>query len=208
MSLAIMTTITTVMVYRYPESSIRLNLANDAQTVALLLREAQLRGSSVDSSNSAIGGYGVYFDRSTPRNVVLFGDVVDVTVDMPNGLPVGNGLYASSTPVNETKSITTFPNGYTVEKLCVGTSFPFTCLTNYSPNISSLTVSFTRPNPQPNIYVNNGTSTSVSGACIELRSPRAPRVGQPGTAGHIRSVQVYNSGMIRTSASKCDNSAP
>jgi hypothetical protein len=148
----------------------------------------------------------VFFDISTPRNVILFGDTVDASIDMPNGLPIGDGLYASSTPANETKTLTTFPAGYVIEKLCVGTSFPFTCLDSYTPHITSLTVSFTRPSPQPSIYVNNGTSTSVSGACVELRSPRAPRPGQPGTAGHIRSVQVYNSGMIRTSVSKCDNS--
>jgi hypothetical protein len=88
----------------------------------------------------------------------------------------------------------------------VGTSFPFTCTTDNVPPITSLIISFTRPNPQPNIYINNSTSTNFSAACIELRSPRAPRPGDTVPTGHIRSVQVYNSGMIRTATNKCDNS--
>lgn len=205
-SIAIMTVISTTLIYRYPETSIRLNLANDNQAIALMLREAQIRGSAIDSVNSSLGGYGVHLNTNTPRTIILFGDLIDDSIDKPNGLPVGNGLYDFS-PINETKTMTTFATGYVISKICVGTSFPFTCTTNNIPAITALTISFTRPNPQPNIYINNSSAASFSGACIEIRSPRAPRPGQNApSAGHIRSVQVYTSGMIRTSANKCDNS--
>jgi hypothetical protein len=83
----------------------------------------------------------------------------------------------------------------------VGTGFPFTCNDANSPSISSLTISFMRPIPMPAIYINGSKSTNYQGACIELRSPRAP------LSGHVRSVQVFGSGMIKTDVAKCDNSS-
>lgn len=203
-SIAVMMTVTTTLIYKYPETSIRLNLANDTQLTALMVREAQLRGSAIDSVNSTLGGYGVYFNLSNPRIVTLFGDYIDPLAGTPNGIAIGNGLYDAS-PLNEAKTINTFATGYVISKVCVGSSFPFICNNTNVPPITTLTISFTRPNPQPNIYINNSTSTDFAGGCIELRSPRAPSGLPVPNAGHIRSVQVYTSGMIRTAAGKCDN---
>lgn len=197
-SLAVIMVLTTVLLYRYPETSVRLTLANATHTTALLLREAQVRGSAIDSVNSSVGGYGVYISLSSPSQLVLFGDLVDGTVPKPYGVAIGDGFF-QTTPIDETKTITTLPSRYVISKLCVGSGFPFTCNSANTPAITSLTVSFIRPSPLPFIYVNN-TGTTNSAACIELRSPEAP------LSGHIRSVQVFNSGMINTSIGKCDNS--
>lgn len=205
MSISVMTVITTVLIYKYPDTSVRLNLSNNSQTIALLLREAQVRGSAIDSANSALGGYGIFVALSAPDTVILFGDVIDSSVAMPNGLPVGDGLYATSTPLDNVKSITKFGTRYRVSKLCVGTGFPFTCNTSNTPAITSLVMSFTRPNPQPNIYINNSLSTgNFSAACIELRSPKINDASNATSTGHIRSIQIYNSGMIRTLANTCN----
>lgn len=199
-SLAIIMVLTTILLWRYPETSIRLTLANMTHTVALLVREAQLRGSAIDSVNSSLGGYGVYLERSNPARLVLFGDTVDAAMDMPYGIPVGNGLYEASAPLSETKTTTDLSAGYVVEKLCIGQGFPFTCGSVSGTTINSLTISFTRPMPQPSMYINGSKSVNYAAACIELRSPRAP------LSGHIRSVQVFSSGIIRTDNAKCDTS--
>ncbi|MFA6608429.1 MAG: type II secretion system protein [Candidatus Paceibacterota bacterium] len=197
-SLSIMLIMTGVLFMRYPETVKRLTLANMTHTTALLIREAQVRGSAVDSFNSSIGGYGVYMALANPNKLILFGDVVDGTLSTYQIL-VGDGLFQNENPVDETKTVTFFPKGYNVTKLCVGSGFPFICNTDNTPPITTLTVSFTRPNPQPNIYVNDSKATNYSTGCVELHSPLAP------LGGHVRSVQFFNSGMIRTLTTACDN---
>lgn len=200
-SLAIILMLTTILLWRYPETSVRLTLANMSHTTALLVREAQVRGSAIDSLNGSIGGYGVYLERNRPAQLFLFGDTIDSAMPMPYGVPIGDGLYATSSPVDETKKTTILTRGYIVDKICVGTGFPFNCNTSNSPAVDSLTISFTRPMPTPDIYINGSKDTNYSAACIELRSPKGP------AAGHVRSVQVFNSGIIRTTVTKCDNSS-
>ncbi len=197
-SLAVIMTLTFILLSRYPETATRLTLANAGHSLSLLIREAQVRGSAIDSVNSSLGGYGVYASLASPSQVILFGDTVDASVPKPYGITVGNGLFESELPLNETKTITTFPERYTISKLCVGTGFPFTCNGAHVPPIESLTVSFTRPNPAPAIYINNASSTSYGAGCIELRSPQAP------LSGHTRNVQVFSSGMIRNDLDTCD----
>lgn len=198
LSLAIIILLMAILFANYPSTATRLTLVNVSHKVSLLVREAQVRGSAIDSLNSTLGGYGIYASLAATNRIILFGDTIDSTVVKPNGLTVGNGSYETTSP-DETKTITTFPRGFYIKKLCVGNGFPFTCNTSNSPAIQSLTVSFIRPNPAPNIYINNTTSSRFNGACIELRDPRSPE------AGHIRNVQVYNSGMIYISVGKCDN---
>jgi type II secretory pathway pseudopilin PulG len=197
-SLGVVIVLTTILLYRYPETAVRLTLVNASHTAALLVREAQVRGSAIDSVNSSLGGYGVYVALAQPNKFVLFGDLVTSAIG-PYGVAIGNGLFESASP-NETKTTTTLPSRYVISKLCVGSGFPFTCNSANNPAITSLTISFTRPNPVPSIYVNN-TGTTQPAACIELRSPQAP------LSGHVRSVQVYSSGMIHTALGKCDNSS-
>lgn len=198
-SLAVIMVLTGVLLARYPETSVRLTLANMSHTVSLLIREAQVRGSAIDSVNSSLGGYGVYMALASPSQLILFGDTVDPDVPKPYGITIGNGTYESVGPVDETKTITTLPSRFIIKKLCAGTSFPFACNASSTPAITSLTISFTRPNPIPSLYLNNATTTNVDAVCIELRSPQAP------LSGHIRNVQVYSSGMIRNDIGKCDN---
>lgn len=197
-SLAVISVLTFILLSRYPETATRLTLANASHTVSLLIREAQVRGSAIDSVNSSLGGYGVYVSLDAPTQVILFGDTVDATVPKPYGIAIGNGLFENGTPFNETKTITTFPERYVVSKICLGTGYPFTCNEANTPPIESITISFTRPNPAPAIYLNNATTTSYGAACIELESPQAP------LSGHIRNVQVFNSGMIRNDIGTCD----
>ncbi len=196
-SMAIMMMTTTLLLYNYPESAVRISLINSLHSVSLLVREAQVRGSAIDSVNSSLGGYGVQIiipdDKNTASEVILFGDSISGTTGTISsyGLPIGNGLYETF-PIDETTSVTTLPSRYSITKLCVGQA-PTTCTSAVG---SSITISFTRPSALPNIYLND-LPTKYSKACIEIQSPKAPEFG------HTRSVEVYNSGMIRTSLSGC-----
>ncbi len=195
-SLTIMVMMTALLLYNYPESAVRITLINSIHSVALLAREAQVRGSAIDSVNTSLGGYGIKVtipaNANAPSQAILFGDTVGTNVFSSYGLPIGNGLY-ETTPIDETKSIVTLPARYMITKLCVGQS-PSTCSTVSG---TSIIISFTRPSPLANIYLNGSQTVNYSKACIEMQSPRAPAVG------HTRSVEVYNSGMIRTALTGC-----
>lgn len=198
-SIAIMMLMTWLLLSNYPESAIRMTLINNVQTTALLIREAQIRGSAIDSVNSSLGGYGIYINLvggNTLSSIKLFGDSVGVGNgggQSSYGLPIGNGLY-DLTPIDETSSNTTLPSGYKITKICVGQAPSSVCSSD--PN-TSLTVSFVRPSPRPSIYLNGSKTTNYSKACIEFKSPIKY------SNGHTRSVEVYNSGMIRTAIASC-----
>lgn len=196
-SISIMMTMTVLLLSKYPESAIKMNLINSAQVISLLIREAQIRGSAVDSINSTLGGYGVYVkiaDDNSLSTIKLFGDTVDGSFNT-TGLPIGNGIFELS-PTDETESVTSLPFGYRITKVCGGEK-PATC---YSDVDKTLTISFTRPSPNPDIYLNatkDSKGVNYSRACIEIQAP------DPLLFNHIRSVNIFNSGMINTSTSTC-----
>lgn len=211
-SLGIMITIMTTVLGNYPESNIRVNLAMLAHTITLALRETQIRGTAIDSSDLSVGGYGLFFDKATSTQFVLFKDFA--TVAGPNGLDVGDGVYSMIFGSDETESITTFPYKFKVGKLCVGTGYPFTGTNNGScdtdntasmPTINTVTIAFVRPSPQPIITINqddalnkrDSISNGISGACIEVTSE------SPNREAYVRSAQVYTSGRIVASKVGC-----
>jgi hypothetical protein len=210
MCIGIMMLMTGTLLWKYPESTMKITLSTSANKLTLLIREAQIRGSSVDSVNSTVGGYGIFIDSATSSAVVLFKDIVDGTIITPSGLGVGNGLYDQGV-ISEAKSVTTLSPRYAFKKLCVTSPLDplrFVCDDAHVPQIKTLTVSFTRPSSRANIYINGATSTSFSSACIQVFSPKTPLDGHSSVlvpaAGHIRSIQVYQSGMVTTSVTSCD----
>ena len=206
-SLGIMITLLTVVTANYPESNIRLNLSNLTHETSLAIREAQLRGSAVDSQDLTIGGYGLYFGGSSSSTYISFADIA--TQAGPNGLNIGDALYST----DETLATTTFQNQYRFNKFCIGKGYPFngtnsgSCnsdMTSGYPIISSITINFTRPKPRPIISINQNdpsfnvnTMSNLPGACLELVNQKT--VG----AGNVRSVQVYLSGRIMTLNQGC-----
>ena len=73
----IMSVSTAMLLANYPDSTIRLTLLNNSHNFALLVREAQIRGSAVDSATTTIGGYGILVDKATSSQAILFSDSVD-----------------------------------------------------------------------------------------------------------------------------------
>lgn len=206
-SVAIILVMTGILLENYPESSIRITLLNNTHTLALLLREAQVRGSAVDSSNYVIGGYGILIDSATSSQAILFGDSVgNLNLKNSAGFSIGDGLFDKSVSPDTTKEIFAMKRDFSFEKLCVASSTAssidaprgYLCNATSTPHINSLTISFSRPSQNAHIYINNSTSTNYTAACIQLYSSKSPN------PGHIRSVLVYHSGMVMTSAVSCD----
>jgi len=206
-SVSIMTIMSMILLSNYPDSNIRIKLATFTQTVGLLFREVQIRGSAIDSQYGNFAGYGVRFDTASSTKVFLYGDKV-IPGNYANGILIGDGLMDLTTN-DELKSITEFPAGYRISEICIISNGTYYCGATTTPAITSLSISFIRPNPQPLIYVNDATTTQLfmggiavpspySGICIELSSPKAPR------PGHVRSIRMEGIGFITTKVKGCE----
>lgn len=213
-ALFIMSVSTALLLSNYPDSTVRLNLLNYSHNYALLVREAQIRGSSVDSASTTIGGYGVFITTATSGQAALFTDSAtdlnDVVIKKNSaGLPIGDGVFNQVYSPNDTiKSVLKLNDGFSFKKLCVSSStatenvptviHPFLCHTVNGSSTRNITISFNRPSQAAHIYLNNETANDYTSACIELYSPKSP------IPGHIRSVRVFRAGVITTTATTCD----
>jgi prepilin-type N-terminal cleavage/methylation domain-containing protein len=202
-SVAIMTIIFTISLSSGPEVSTRIALADEAYRSELLIREAQLQGSAVNSFGGIYGGVGVYFDRDITKSkeVLKFKDRVDPAIVSKIG--IGDGIY-NVVPMDEKESILTLSKKNKIGKLCVATSTnPLMCNddvlnpTTLLP-LASLTISFIRPKQLANIYVNGDTAFKYDKACIQFDSVKSP------IPGYVRSVLVYKTGMITKKSGTCN----
>jgi hypothetical protein len=195
-SVGIMIVILTITLSGRPEAITRLSLADSISSTELLLRQVQLQGSSVNSINGSFGGAGVFFTRSTSSQVLSFKDRIDDSV--PSVLGVGDGLYTAS-PIDEKYEVITFSRTNKIGKLCVSMSTStLLCNSENDPAIQSLTISYSRPSTQADIYINNSTSTKYVSACIQFDANKSP------TPGYVRSIVVYRSGMITKLMGTCN----
>lgn len=175
------------------KSLIRINLADNAASVEHLIREAQLKGSAINSVNGVFGGAGVHFSTVTSTSAIFFKDRVDPTI-LTNiaGIGVGDGIY-STAPINELSQTHQITGGNRISKLCTKNApGPFVC------GATNLTVSFTRPSQSAHIYINNSAATNYLVGCIQMDSREAP------AAGYLRSIVVYQSGLIVRKSKQCN----
>lgn len=194
-SVSIMLLVMTITLSSRPNAIIRLALTDATSKTELLLRQVQLRGSSVNSVGDVYGGAGVFFDRDSPTSVLSFRDRVDDSIT--SALGVGNGLY-NDTPLPELNETLLLDRGNKFGKLCVSVSTStFLCNQDNDPDIETLTISFTRPSQKANIYINGLTDINYSSACIQINSVKSPEVG------YVKSIYVYKSGMIVKSSGEC-----
>ena len=198
-SMAVMAIILGITLSGGPQSIAMISLADNTYQTELLLREAQLKGSSVNSLNNMYGGAGLYFNRSTSTTVIKFKD--RAIVDPNRAINIGDGLYTTN-PFEEKDFTFMLTNRNYIGKLCVATTSPsvFYCNSENNPTIptiNTLAVSFNRPKQLANIYINNSTTTNFAAACIQFDSPRSP------ANGYVKSLYVYKSGMITKKLSTC-----
>jgi prepilin-type N-terminal cleavage/methylation domain-containing protein len=201
--IGIMLLMTGALLGRYPETTMKLNVSNTVHGLAQMAREAQIRGSAVDSVSGLIGGYGIYLSLANNKTALLYSDNIDAVASAgkPYGLGVGNGVYISGAPDNDLiKKTISVQQGYSFKRLCIlsPVTMLYVCNADFSPAITSLDVSFSRPSTTAHIYINGDKSVEYSAACIEVHSPRSP------LPGHVKSVQFYHSGMMTTNLNTCN----
>lgn len=179
-----------------PQAIMRLSLGDNAYQVELMIREAQLQGSAINSFDDVYGGVGVFFNRATSSDVIKFKDIIDPSIKKAIG--IGNGLYDATDSIDEREVRYFLSNNHRIGKLCVATSTsPLICNDDYVPHVNTLTISFNRPKQLAHIYVNGATSTDYTLACIQIDSLRSP------AQGYVRSIYVYKSGMLTKEVGTC-----
>lgn len=198
-SIGVMAIILGTVVSNGPQSIMRMSLSDNTYRAEILIREAQLEGSAINSVNNTYGGSGVYFNRASSSQILKFKD--RVIINPMRAISIGDGLYKRS-PVDEQESVLKATNRLVVGKLCVATSSADVLHCNVSGvspmnTINTLTVSFTRPKQEAHLYVNDSTTTDYATACIQFDSIRSP------DKGFVKSILVYKSGMITKKFGTC-----
>lgn len=174
---AILVTITSVVLFSNNRFGGTVLLQNLAYDVALSVREAQVYGISVRSFGGEFNfGYGMHFDTNS-QTYVLFADVYP--------LPGGDGIYQPDQ--GERVKSTDIQRNYRVVKLCApaGSSIG-ACVSTSGLWVSKLDILFKRPEPDACISADGAVKIDSDGECtqspeesarIVLESPRGDRRG-------------------------------
>lgn len=201
--IAIIGTITMIVVVSQSSFNKSIILANAAYDMALTIRSAETYGigSRVIGAGGA-SGYGIHVGVPLPQNTfTLFADTypgpsTDPTRCHPADdasapdAKAGNCAYDST---QESVGVTDYKlgNGITINKFCATTSAGQVC----TPTLSSVDVVFTRPNAEPFMSANGAYSVAspVTSLCFSLTSPQ----------GGQRYVLVSYYGEIDASITPC-----
>lgn len=178
MSTSIFVLMTTILMANYPNSLVRSNLFNLSNNAVLLLREAQVKGSSIDSKGDMVTGYGVYFDKINNK-IIYFNDKGSIASP-------GNKIYDQNN--GEAISTVNIVPGYSINKL-----FSYSGMATSS--LDKLTVTFTRPSVRADFSPDNTLDGLVKEVCVELTTRKNPDL--------FRKIQVYSLGRIMSGPGQC-----
>lgn len=188
--LAIIGTITTIVLSSQSSFNKTLVLANTAYDVALMLHSAESFGLGSRALGSmANAGYGLHFERDTPGSFLFFADTwppVDSSCARPDCKP-GDHLYSTVDSLVRTYIL---GNGIVVSDFCAYSDAWYCALGGY---LNSLDIVFSRPNPDAFLYTNGSTFTAYTQACLTVSSPD----------GGSRFVAIAASGQIIANAPSC-----
>lgn len=201
--LAIIVTITSVVLTSQSSFNKTLILANTAYDVALSLRSAATYGLGGHAISMLPTGYGMHFELSTPGSFTLFAD----TYPAPSALSVchpvddqttldaqpGNCSYESAQ--DATVMVYTLGNNITIGDFCAFASGSWSCAYAEGGGLTALDIVFARPDADPFMSVNRAYSTlsPVTNACLTISSP----------LGGERYVAVSSTGRITANATSC-----
>ncbi len=169
----IITIISTVLIAKQSQFDSVVLLRSLAYEVALSIRQAQIYGLSVRETSSGSGnfdtGYGVYFSSANPTSYILFADMDH------------DGTYDGEAESVEVFSVR---RGYRISSFCATLS---TGVERCGPaELSSLAISFERPNPDA--LIRSDLSNEIYGsATIHVLAP-------DGTS--TRRIEIASTGQI------------
>lgn len=148
-----------------------------AYDVGLSVRQAQVFGLSVREFGTGTGvfdvGYGVHFDINDSTSYRIFADVdKNKTFDVSDG----------------TEEIFYIGQGFSIARVC-GTTTASVELCSNTDDVSTLDITFVRPDPDAFIRIDGDMATVYQSARIVVRSPK----------GNEREVTVESTGQISIS---------
>jgi prepilin-type N-terminal cleavage/methylation domain-containing protein len=180
MVLAIFGIITAVVMFNYGEFNSKTIMSNMAYEVALSVRQAQVYSLSVRgeaNNNNFDNNYGVYFNTSNPKDFAFFIDRAQSTSVDPNGICDTGGIEClaceSQGGGTECLEKITLTRDVTIERLCTSSDLnpvdeeTGVCAGQDGDDVSDLTVTFKRPNPEAIVTV-GGSQISGASAGIVL----------------------------------------
>ncbi len=190
--LAIIVTISGVILGSQSSFNKTLILSNTAYDIALTLRSAQTYGlGSRASVASANAGYGLHLNSGVQDSFILFSDTSPAASCGAPDCPPGDHVYTNGQDV----LVQTYAlgNRMAVSNFCAFSSGAWACAAN--GGLTSLDLVFARPNPDA-FMSKNGTYSPVfpvTAACLTISSPQ----------GGSRFISVGTSGQIVANAASC-----
>lgn len=190
-TVSIFVVVSTITLANYPKFSSNITLDNLAHAMAISIREAQVFGLSVKEFGSSVfPGYGVSFNQAYDKSFILFadsnGDKEYSRPSSPNGdACVGDCLEKFS--IADNNEIYTLCGDLKADGVVVNTIEDLNT-PNSNCGLTSLDVSFTRPDPDASLI---GTSVvwgkrNYSDAEVVVVSPK----------GSFQIVTVWSTGQI------------
>ncbi|MDD5318961.1 MAG: prepilin-type N-terminal cleavage/methylation domain-containing protein [Candidatus Pacebacteria bacterium] len=175
--IGIFTLIMAVILFNQSKLSSSTLVDNLAYETALTLRQAQDYGIGVRAVNPGLGaaafagGFGVHFDKTTPTTFILFKDDDGTHTYTPPSTPGGT---------DQVLSIYNIGNNNRISALCINN--------NCNMAFSTLDITFTRPNPEAVIILDNQSITNAQ-ASAQIKLTTA-------TGDKTKTVDVQLSGQI------------
>lgn len=208
--LAIIATISAVVLTSQSSFNRTLVLANTAYDIALTFRSAETfglssrvrTGSGVVSPNA---GYGLHFGAGSSGAFTLFADSFPTVggsplchtppVNDPAGPDAKPGNCVYNSDRNERVFDYSLGNNIRIDDFCAyaGTWSCVKAHAGASAGLSSLDIVFVRPDPVPFISANGSYAAGITAACLSVASPQ----------GDHRYVSISASGQIIANAARC-----
>jgi prepilin-type N-terminal cleavage/methylation domain-containing protein len=193
-TITIFSILTGVVLFNQQKFNSTILLTNLAYDTALTIRQAQTYGINIKEFNDGEGGddssrfvpYGVHFNTASKQSFILFADLTYNHTDNTS-----TGLYSKS--LSSCSSNDGCVNRYNITRgnyikdICAGEVPDGSSDCGLLENLSDLSISYKRPNPNAIIRYNDMTGDNLSVATIIL-------AGVDGES--TRKVRVWESGLI------------
>lgn len=155
----ILALLTTIILANHQRFGGQVLLRNFAYDVGLSIREAQVYGIAVKrfGTDEYDAGYGIYFNKATPTEYVLFADIYPSP---------GNGAYDAGQ--GELVKTIAIQRGFQIDNLCATSASTETC------GLNILNIHFKRP--EPDAFIKSGSGGLRERGRIVLESPRGDQI--------------------------------
>ena len=176
--LAIIVTITSVVLTSQSSFNKTLVVANTAYDIALSLRSAATYGLGGHAISMLPTGYGMHFERSTPGSFTLFADTYPApsassvchSATDPSTLDAqpGNCSYDSEQDLTVTRY--TLGNNIVISDFCAFSSGAWSCADALGGTLTALDIVFARPDSDPFMSINRSYSaiSPVTTSCLKV----------------------------------------